>query len=292
MSGLHRAVDVDCNGVRISAVVGGSGPPVLLLHGYPQTKAMWGAVTPLLAERHTVIAADLRGYGDSDKPSGDQYSKREMAADQFTLMNTLGFDRFALVGHDRGARVGHRLALDHPDAVTALAVLDIVPTLHMFDNVDRAMATDYFHWFFLARTGGMPEALIRSDPDTWLASRFHGRTVRPDAMGQDTFAEYRRCFDDATIAASCADYRAAATTDLDHDVADRRAARTLGMPLLALWGDASYVGRNFDVCGVWRTYASIVQGRSIHADHYLAEEAPQETAQALLDFLDTEGPRR
>lgn len=292
MTESRRAIDVDCNGVRISAEISGSGSPVLLLHGYPETKAMWSAVAPRLAQRHTVVAADLRGYGDSDKPAGERYSKREMAADQLVLMNVLGFERFAVAGHDRGGRVGHRLALDHPDAVSGLAVLDIVPTLHMFDNVDLAMATSYFHWFFLALSDGTPEALLRAAPNTWLASRFRGRALRPDAISDEAYAEYQRCFDDATIAASCADYRAAASIDLEHDRADREAGRTLGMPLLALWGDSSYVGRNFDVPEVWRTYAPSVRGHSIRADHYLAEEAPEDTATALLDFFETMGAAR
>jgi haloacetate dehalogenase len=292
MTKSRSAVEVDCNGIRISAEISGSGSPALLLHGYPETKAMWNLVAPRLAQRHTVIAADLRGYGDSDKPAGERYSKREMAADQLALMNTLGFERFAVVGHDRGARVGHRLAIDHPDVVSSLAVLDIVPTVHMFDNVDRTMATSYFHWFLLAMGDGTPEALLRSAPIAWLASRFRGRALRPDAITDEAYAEYERCFDDATIAASCADYRAAATVDLDQDRADREAGRMLGMPLLALWGDSSYVGRNFDVRGVWQTYASSVEGHSIRADHYLAEEAPEDTAKALLGFLDAVGAGR
>jgi haloacetate dehalogenase len=282
---MRRSVTVDCDGIAIAADIAGSGPPVLLLHGYPETKAMWRAVGARLTTEYTVVAADLRGYGASAKPDGDRYSKREMAGDQLTLMRTLGFDRFAVVGHDRGGRVGHRLALDHPESVSALGVLDIVPTLHMFDNVDRAMATSYFHWFFLALADGTPERLISAAPQDWLRSRFRNRAIRSDAIDPEAYAEYERAFDTATIAASCADYRAAATIDLDHDRIDRSADHVLRMPVLALWGAVSYVGRNFDVLDVWSRYAPGVIGAPITADHYLAEEAPEETAAALTDFL-------
>lgn len=276
---------VDCDGVEIAAGVTGSGPAVLLLHGYPETRAMWREVAALLADRHTVVAADLRGYGDSAKPAGDRYAKRDMARDQLLLMRSLGHERFAVAGHDRGARVGHRLALDSPDAVSALAVLDIVPTLHMFENVDREMATAYFHWFFLARADGLPEALISAAPLDWLRSRFTGRAAGDADLLPAAFDEYARCFDDATIRASGADYRAAATTDLEHDRADRAAGRRIEAPLLALWGADGYVGRNFDVLSVWGEYASQVTGRPVEAGHYLAEEAPAEVAAELGRFL-------
>jgi haloacetate dehalogenase len=276
---------VDVDGVDLAVTVTGDGPPVLLLHGYPQTRAMWHAVAPALAEGHTLVAPDLRGYGDSSKPVGDRYDKRAMAADQLGVMEALGFDRFAVVGHDRGGRVGHRLALDHPAAVSAVAVLDIVPTLHMFEHVDRAMAEAYFHWFFLTRADGLPEALISAAPDAWLESRFRGRSAAPGAIDPAAAAEYRRCFTAEMIAASTADYRAASTVDLDHDRVDRAAGRTVEVPMLALWGSASYVGRTFDVVDAWRPFAPRVTGRAILADHYLAEEAPDAVAAALLDFL-------
>ncbi|WP_136056948.1 alpha/beta hydrolase [Microbacterium sp. K24] len=284
MTTPRTPVSVDCDGVEISAEVRGSGSPVLLLHGYPETKAMWNDVAAALAVDHTVVAADLRGYGDSAKPRGPHYAKREMARDQVALMRELGHTRFAVVGHDRGGRVAHRMALDHPDAVTALAVLDIVPTLHMFENVDRAMATAYFHWFFLARDDGMPEALIGADRETWLRSRFTGRRHDGDRL-PDAYDEYLRCFDLDTVFASGADYRAAATVDLEHDREDRAAGGTVACPTLALWGAHSYVGRHFDVLATWETYAPGVAGASIEADHYLAEEAPDATAAALRAFL-------
>ncbi|MFJ2543691.1 alpha/beta fold hydrolase [Microbacterium sp. NPDC087589] len=278
------SIAVDCDGIEIAAEVRGSGPAVLLLHGYPETKAMWDAVAIALGADHTVVAADLRGYGDSSKPREASYAKRDMARDQFLLMRELGHERFAVIGHDRGARVGHRLALDHPDAVAALAVLDIVPTLHMFENVDREMASAYFHWFFLARADGLPEALIGGDRETWLRSRFMGRRRSGDAL-PDAFDEYLRCFDLDTVFASGADYRAAATIDLDHDRADRADGRRIACPVLALWGAHSYVGRNFDVLETWTPYAEHVSGQAIDADHYLAEEAPEPTAAALGAFL-------
>ncbi|KJL24451.1 Haloacetate dehalogenase H-1 [Microbacterium oxydans] len=284
MTTVPTSMTIDCDGTRIAAEVRGSGPAVLLLHGYPETKAMWSAVAADLARDHTVVAADLRGYGDSDKPRGASYAKRDMADDQVILMRELGHERFAVVGHDRGGRVGHRLALDHPDAVSALAVLDIVPTLHMFENVDRQMATAYFHWFFLARGDGMPEALISADRETWLRSRFVGRRHDGDAL-PDAYGEYLRCFDVDTVYASGADYRAAAGIDLEHDRADRAEGRVLDLPVLALWGAHSYVGRTFDVRAAWATYAPGVAGAAIDADHYLAEEAPRATASALRAFL-------
>lgn len=278
------SITAECDGIRIAAQTRGSGPAVLLLHGYPETKAMWDAVAGALAADHTVVASDLRGYGDSDKPRHASYAKRDMVQDQLALMRSLGHESFAVIGHDRGGRVGHRMALDHPEVVTALAVLDIVPTLHMFENVDREMATVYFHWFFLARADGLPEALIGADPETWLRSRFAGRRHDGDAL-PDAFDEYRRCFDLDTVYASGADYRAAASVDLDHDRADRSAGRVVTAPTLALWGAHSYVGRNFDVLSTWEPYAPRITGRSIDADHYLAEEAPAPTASALRTFL-------
>lgn len=277
----------DCAGIDISAQIIGTGSPLLLLHGYPQNKRMWRKLAPLLATSHTVVMADLRGYGDSGKPTGDVYSKREMATDLVELMRILGFPTFGVVGHDRGARVGHRLALDHPEKVASLAVLDIVPTLHMFDHVDRAMATSYYHWFFLAQGGGLPESMIAAAPRAWLESRFRDRSIRADAIDPADFEDYVRCFDEATIAASCADYRAAASVDLEHDRLDRERGRRIEAPTLALWGDHSYVGRNFDVIDVWNGYAANVAGHAIVADHYLAEESPDETAAALRSFLTT-----
>jgi haloacetate dehalogenase len=285
-----RTQRVEVDGVHINCALGGDGPPVLMLHGYPQTHLMWHLVAPALAVDHTVVLADLRGYGDSDKPTpvpGDEnYSKRAMAHDQLGLMATLGFDRFALVGHDRGARTSHRLALDAPEAVAKLALLDIVPTKHVFDNVDRATATAYFHWFFLATGNGVPERLIGSDPEFWLRSlaarmQHAGFQFDPTAL-----AEYIRCFSDpATVAATCSDYRAAAGIDLEHDAVTAQAGQTLACPTLVLWGDDSFVGRHYNVLTVWRQYASHVRGLGLPANHFLAEEVPQQTTTALREFL-------
>ncbi len=278
------------DGVRIATTVLGDGPPLLLLHGYPEMRDMWHAVAPVLAERYTVVATDLRGYGQSDAPSGDRYSKREMAADQLAVMGRLGFAEFFVAGHDRGARVGHRMALDAPGRVRALAVIDVVPTLHMFDHVDRVMATSYFHWFFLALGGGLPEGLIRADPERWLRSRFVHRWSTRDPLTPEVFDRYLACFTRAgVIEATCADYRAAASVDLDLDRADAAGGARLEMPVLALWGADSYVGRNFDVLGVWSDYASDVSGAGIASDHYVPEEAPEACALHLHDFFDRIG---
>ncbi|MET0134813.1 MAG: alpha/beta hydrolase [Kibdelosporangium sp.] len=279
---------IDAGDVRINCAVGGSGPPLLLLHGYPQTHVIWHEVAPILAADFTVVLTDLRGYGDSDKPPAGptdvEYSKREMAKDQLAVMRELGFPRFAVAGHDRGGRVAHRLALDHPAAVSALAVLDIVPTRYAFEHVDKEFGLGYFHWFFLAAGNGIAERLIGGDPEFWIRARMRSRHSGGTAFHPAALAEYVRCFaDPAAISASCADYRAAASTDLEHDNAD--AGRKLEVPLLALWGEHSFVGRTYDVLDVWRSCATEVDGSPLPSDHYLPEEAPQETASRLRDFF-------
>jgi haloacetate dehalogenase len=285
-----REVDVDAGGVDIHALIGGSGPPVLLLHGYPQTHVMWHRVAPTLARTHTVVVADLRGYGDSDKPAAGadhaEYSKRAMAGDQVRLMAGLGFDQFDVVGHDRGARVVHRMCLDHSDAVLRAAVLDIVPTLHIFDHVDRAMSQTYYHWFFLAQPPELPERLIGSDPEYFLRTSIQRWSAGEFPFDAAAVEEYVRCFaDPATISASCEDYRAAASIDLEHDAADRAADNRIGCPLLVLWGLRGFVGANYDVLPIWRTYADDVRGSGLHCAHFLAEEEPDATAEALVEFL-------
>ncbi len=284
---------VATSGAEINLRLGGSGPPLLLLHGYPQTHVMWHRVAPYLAERFTVVAADLRGYGDSAKPPSDPphatYSKRAMARDQVAVMSSLGFARFAVVGHDRGARVAHRMALDHPERIERAAVLDICPTLAMYERTDMAFASGYYHWFFLIQPYDLPERLIAADPDFYLESKTGGFGLDPRKDVSETFdpaalEEYKRCFrDPAAIHASCEDYRAAATIDLDHDRTDLN--RKIGCPLLVLWGTQGLVGRLFDVLGLWRERAGDVTGRSIDCGHYLAEEAPADTLAALQAFL-------
>jgi haloacetate dehalogenase len=280
---------ITTSGTEINFVRGGEGPPVLLLHGYPQTHAMWHLVAPALAEDFTVVVADLRGYGDSSKPFGDEdhstYSKRAMAADQASVMDSLGFDSFAVVGHDRGGRVAHRMALDYPERVTKLAVLDIVPTRHVFETVGKDLATDYYHWFFLIQPYDLPETLIGGNPSYYLRKKLGGWGASLDSFSLEALAEYERCFDAATIHASCEDYRAAASVDLVHDETDREAGRKIECPLLALWGGRGIVEKTYDVEAVWRDYATDVRGGPIDAGHYLAEERSEETARELRGFL-------
>ena len=289
----YRTVDAD--GVRIHCAIGSEGasggnrPPLLLLHGYPQTHVIWHHVAPVLARRFTVVAADLRGYGDSAKPTPGpddaEYAKRAMAGDQVALMRELGFERFAVAGHDRGGRVAHRMALDHPEAVSRLAVLDIVPTRHTFAHADAAFGLGYYHWFFLAAGNGIPERLIGGDPEFWIRARMGARHAGGTAFDPAAEAEYVRCFDQPAIAASCSDYRAAASIDLTHDDADAAAGRRITVPLLVLWGERSFVGRSYDVLDVWRGYAGDVRGRALASDHYLPEEAPVDVARELTEFF-------
>lgn len=285
---IFRAVQTERDGARVAAWVGGQGPPVLLLHGYPQTHVMWHRVAPELVAERRVVLADLRGYGASAKPGAHNvtalHSKREMARDILRLLDVLEIDAVDVVGHDRGGRVAHRLALDAPERVRTLAVLDIVPTLLMYDNVNRSMAEQYFHWFFLTRPRGLPERLINSDPDAWLAQRFEGRHARGLPFDREAVRIYREAFTPDVVAASCADYRAAATVDLVHDRHDSEAGHVLSMPVLALWGEHSYVGRTFDVLAAWQAFASNVCGAAVDADHYLAEENPSATLAELHAF--------
>jgi haloacetate dehalogenase len=279
-----RRTSIETDEAVIHVRYGGSGPPVLLLHGHPQTHVMWHRVAPVLAERFTVVCADLRGYGDSSKPPTDPdhrtYSKRAMARDQIEVMTALGFERFAVVGHDRGGRCAYRMALDHPERVTRLAVLDIIPTGEAFRRADMAFGLGYWHWFFLAQPHPLPERLIGADPDA-----FYFRSDRsqfdPAAM-----SEYRRCFSDpATIHAMCEDYRAGASTDTALDLADRAVGRRITCPVLVLWSARGYLPKWYDVPQVWREWAEDVEGRGLDCGHYLPEEAPDQTLAALEPFL-------
>jgi haloacetate dehalogenase len=280
--------EADCSvdGVGIRYVRGGAGPPVLLLHGYPQTHVMWHAVAPLLAETFTVVCPDLRGYGDSDVPASTPdhgpFSKRAMARDQVGLMRELGFERFAVVGHDRGARVARRLTLDHPDAVSRLALLDIVPTRHIYERLDQARATSVWRYFFLIQPADLPERLIGSERLFYLRrtlEEWSGEPLAPEAL-----AEYERCFDATTIHAGCEDYRAGATIDLEHDRADEDAR--IECPTLVLWS-SSGLGSSYDVLAAWRDEGRDVRGRALDCGHFLAEERPGEVARELLRFTRT-----
>jgi haloacetate dehalogenase len=281
-----RQQSIPTTGTTINVRIGGSGPPLLLLHGYPQTHIEWRKIAPELARTFTVVMPDLRGYGDSGKPADGEnhvnYSKRAMALDQAEVMTALGFDRFAFVGHDRGARVGHRLALDHPDRVTKLALLDICPTLHMYNTTNRLFASFYYHWFFLIQPAPFPETLIGNNVEATL-KQFMG-AVMPAAIEPEAFAEYLRCFSDpAMIHASCEDYRAAATIDLVHDQADLD--KKIACPLLLLWGARGLVGQMYDVPAVWRERAANVSGKALPCGHWVAEEVPNETLAELKTFL-------
>lgn len=279
------------NGQSFRLRRGGSGPPLLLLHGNPQTHAMWHRVAPVLAQRFTVIAPDLRGYGFSSKPavSADHAacSKRAMAADMVALMQGLGHGRFLVVSHDRGARVAQRLALDHPGAVEKLCVMDIVPTLHHFEHADMAFAMGYYHWFWLAQPHPQPERLIAQDVELWFDIHTNREPKDRGFFHPEARADYLAALrEPGTVTAICEDYRAAATIDLAHDRESRAAGLRVTCPLLALWGRKGKIEQWYDALAVWRDYASgPVSGHAVNSGHYLAEEAPGEVLAALDAFL-------
>ena len=279
---------VGTSGADIHCEFGGSGPPLLLLHGYPQTHVMWHRVANELAREFTVVCPDLRGYGDSSKPEGGErhvnYSKRVMAQDMVDVMHAHGFTRFARAGHDRGGRVAHRLCVDHPGAVERVAVLDISPTRIMYGQTDQAFATAYYHWFFLIQPFDLPERMIGADPAWYLHKKLGGWAGGLAAFDPRALAEYERCFSvPATIHATCEDYRAAATIDLEHDAAD--AHLRVACPLLVLWGAKGVVNRMFDPIGDWGKVATDVRGRPLPTGHFLPEEAPAETLREFQAFF-------
>ena len=287
-------VDVG-HGIGISAVVGGRGAPLLLLHGHPQTHAIWHRVAPVLAERFTVVAADLRGYGDSSKPEGTadhaNYSKRTLAADQVALMRHFGFARFDLLAHDRGARVAYRLAMDHAQAVRKLVLLDIAPTLAMYAQTTEAFARAYWHWFFLIQPAPLPERLIEADPAAYIRDVMGRRSAGLAPFDARALAEYQRCLALPGAAHGlCEDYRASAGIDLVHDQADRDAGLLLQPPLLALWGEQGVVHRCFRPLDEWRRVARSVEGQALPCGHYIAEEAPDQLLARVLPFLSAEDP--
>jgi len=267
------------NGVRIAARVQGDGPPLLLLHGHPQNHVIWHRVWPTLTRSHTCVAADLRGYGDSSKPAASAghaaYAKREMARDMAELMTALGFERFDVLAHDRGARVAHRLGLDHAARVRRMMLLDIAPTLDMYEGTTRAFAQAYFHWFWLIQPAPLPETMIARDPAFYVRSIMGGRPGGLALFAPRALAEYERCAalpDWAT--GICEDYRASATIDLEHDRDGRARGERLRMPVRVFWGERGAVGRNFDVLALWRAVADDVAGGALPGAHYLAEEVP------------------
>jgi haloacetate dehalogenase len=280
------------DGCDIHVLVGGKGPPLLLLHGYPQTHVCWHRVAPLLADSFTIVAPDLRGYGDSGKPATDAahepYSKRRMAADQIRVMAQLGFDQFFVVGHDRGGRVAHRLALDSPTAVKKLAVLDIAPTLEMYRRTDMRFAMTYFHWFFLVQPFDFPERLIGGDPEYYLRTAFCVRNAPAGAdnspVTPEAFAEYLRCFrNPATIHATCEDYRASASIDLEHDQSD--IAKKVTCPLLVIPGEKGRLAKIYDMPAMWRERATNVRHHGLPGGHFLPEETPDALASLLREFF-------
>ncbi len=285
----QRNVDVG-NGVQIAATIGGSGPPLLLLHGHPQTRALWHRVAPRLAEHHTLVVADLRGYGDSSKPAGlpdhGNYAKRVMAQDHVSLMQTLGFDYFDVLAHDRGARVAHRLAMDHSETVRRLILLDIAPTLAMYGQTTEAFARSYWHWFFLIQPAPLPERLIETDPAAYVRDVMGRRSAGLAPFDPRALAEYQRCIALPGAAHGlCEDYRASAGIDLEHDRSDLEAGRLLQTPLLVLWGEQGVVHRCFRPLEEWRQVARQVEGETLPCGHYIAEEAPEGLLAKAIPFL-------
>lgn len=286
-----RPVTVDASpGVSIHARVGGDGPPLLMLHGHPQTHAMWHRVAPVLAGRFTVVLADLRGYGDSSRPAGgdkaEAYAKRAMAEDMVRLMGSLGFERFQLCAHDRGARVAHRLALDHEDRVERLMTLDIAPTLAMYEHTSEAFARAYWHWFFLIQPAPLPERLIEADPAAYVRDVMGRRHAGLSAFAPEAYAQYERCAAlPGWAAAVCNDYRASAGIDLEHDRRDREAGHHLQLPHRVLWGAQGVVARCFDVMSLWRSVSLQAAGRALPCGHYIAEEAPEALLEEIAAFF-------
>lgn len=288
---IHR---LPANGIALNVRVDNdrSKPPLLLLHGHPQTHLIWHTVWPTLAQHFTLVAPDLRGYGDSDKPPSDAsvnhapYSKREMAKDMVALMQSLGFARFRVLAHDRGARVTHRMLIDHPSAVERATLLDIAPTLAMYEQTSMEFARAYFHWFFLIQREPLPETMIEAKPEFFIEKMMGNRHAGLAAFAPEALAEYRRCIRLPGIAHSiCEDYRAAASIDLDHDRADRDAGRKVTQPLQVLWGANGVIEKCFKPLADWQRVAIDVRGGSLPSGHYIPEEAPDALLAAALPFL-------
>ena len=280
----------EVNGIQIAGHIGGSGSPLLLLHGHPQTHAIWHKLAPALMKSHTLVMTDLRGYGDSSKPQGDvdhsNYSKRVMAKDQVEVMNQLGFDRFDVLAHDRGARVAHRLAMDHADAVKKLIMLDIAPTLSMYEKTTEAFAKAYWHWFFLIQPSPLPERLIEADPAGYIRDVMGRRFAGLKPFDPLALAEYMRCVALPGAAhGMCEDYRAAAGIDLIHDREDIAAGKKLEMPTMVLWGADGVVNKCFKPLEEWQAICRNVIGETLPCGHYLPEEAPDMLLEMIATFL-------
>ncbi len=283
-----RLTEVDTGTARLTLRHGGEGPPLLLLHGFPQTHAMWHLVAPALARHFHLVMPDLRGYGDSTKPASTPdhlpHSKRAMAGDMAALMSALGHEHFAVAGHDRGARVAHRMALDFAPRITRACLMDIVPTRHLFTHTDQVFATAYYHWFFLIQPDGLPERMIGSDPG-WYMRECIRRWAAPGAVfDPEALAEYERCYRrPENVHAACEDYRAGASIDLEHDAAS--GGQRIECPLLVLWGSRGFVHRHYAVLDVWRQYANDLRGRALDCGHFLPEERPDDVTAELLAFF-------
>jgi haloacetate dehalogenase len=288
-----RQCRAQIDGTEIAFVIAGSGPPALLLHGFPQNKAMWARVAPLLTDRWTVVCADLRGYGDSAKPKcapdRSNYAFRTMAADQVGLMRHLGFQRFHVVGHDRGGRIGHRMALDHSDAIRTLTVMDIVPTYTMFMETNRKVAGAYWHWYFLSQPEPFPESMIGNDPDFFYETCLTGwGAAKISDFDREMLADYRRAWrDPGMIHGSCSDYRAAASIDLEHDAADIE--RKIVCPTLVFYGSTGQMARLFDIPAEWRKFCSNVSEAALPGGHFFVDHLPEQTAEILAEFLSLHG---
>lgn len=284
MDGMSRR-QVRANGIRINSWIGGDGPPLVLLHGYPQTGQMWRKMTPALIRQFSVVCPDLRGYGDSAKPRGG-FDKRTMALDIAELMRELGHEQYLVVGHDRGARVAHRLALDHAKAVQRLVVLDIVPTHTVFRDTGKDLAAAYWHWFFF-QAPDLPEIMIQNSAEPFLRTMLNALAFRPDAVEEPMFQEYLRAFTlPGTIRCGLEDYRTAATTDIADDEADLD--KKISCPVYAIWGEFGKMHTLFDVVKTWREKADDVRGNPLPCGHFIPEEAPQELLAAILPFLNEE----
>ena len=277
---------ISVNNIKINYIIKGSGPPMLLLHGYPQNLSMWNKIIPLLSKDYTVVASDLRGYGKSDKPKSDHkhntYSKRTMAKDQYLLMKRLGFKKFICIGHDRGARVAHRLALDYKQSILKLFLIDIIPTIHIYKNLNKDISESFFHWFFLSQPYPIPEKMISKNKSFYVKSMLNRLGESSKFIKKKKITDYISAFNNKTINASCEDYRAGATVDLEHHKKDKC---KIICPTFVLWGKSSLVGKNFKPLKIWKEYCLNVEGNSIPGGHYLAEENELSLYNNILKYL-------